>query len=82
MKFFTKFIGAIMFLCLLPTIAYIFLDVAHIVMASLPWWVVAGLLVAALLAIIWIVGLTMRLFGLTPRRTQRHDHYHHRGGGW
>lgn len=77
-----KLVGAIVLLMLLPTIVLVLLDMVQVILASLPGWVVAVLATGAVMGSTVVVGLILRLFGLIPRRRQRHDVFHHRGRDW
>lgn len=45
------------------------------VVAVLPWWVQLTLLATFLLIVVWIIGFTLRLFGIVPN-SRRHNHFY------
>lgn len=76
MNIFPKFVGAVILLCLLPTIFLLIVDVIKVTLASLPFWVWVGLMLGVFAAVAVIVSAVRLAFG--GRRVHHHHHYHRR----
>lgn len=62
------FIGCIIILVLMPTIATVIIDVIKILWASLPWFVQFGLIAIPALLLVWLIRAAL---GIQPRSRRR-----------